>query len=119
MSLETLKIPAQSADYKPCIVQGDTIDEITFSFAVSDTIDLTGATIKMQVYQGSHPFIDIETGSGITIVDSKNFKIDKVLAVDNTYPVGSFLGDLEITLASGDKKTYAKIEYTVTKQHTI
>ena len=99
--------------------RGDTINEIDFSFAVTDDIDLLGASIRMQLYLNGSKKLDISNGSGITIVDSKNFKIDKVDYANNNLPVGTLNGDLEITDSSGIRLTYFDITYTITKDYTV
>ena len=111
-NIVTLKIPLCGF-----IKQGDTIPKI--SFALSNySGDLTTATIKMQIYKGNTKIIDVSNGSGITVIDANNFEIDEVSASNNNLPVGTFIGDLEITEASGDKKTYFNVEYTIIKEYT-
>ena len=115
MAKQTVNIPLED-DF---IIQGDTIPKITFAFAAEDDIDLTGATIKMQVYNKSTAFIDITNSTGITLVDSKTFEIDEVSAANNTFAVGSWTGDLEITLADGTRKTFFRVKYNIDTQYTI
>lgn len=115
MSIQVLDIPLAGNS----IIQGDTIPKISFSFDALDDIDLTGATIKMQIYKRDTIFIDISNDSGITIIDDKTFEIDEVAKELNIYPVGKFKGDLEITLASGERITILRINYTILKQYTI
>lgn len=120
MSIQTLKIPIQTGSAKPYIKQGDTIDAITFTFGVTDAIDLTLANvvIKMQVYNQGNKIIDVSNGSGITIVGAKVFNIDEVAKENNNLPFGKFLGDLEITDTNGKRFTYFNIEYTIIEQFT-
>jgi len=115
MSIQTLNIHLEGET----IVQGDTIHKITLAYEHADDIDLTGAINKMQIYKKGIEKIDIEKGSGITLIDSKTFEIDKVAKEDNNYPVGTFTGDLEITFANGERKTYLRIDYTISKQYTV
>ena len=117
MGIETLKIPIQSSTVKPYIKQGDTIGKITMTFTELG-LDLTTSTIKMQVYDGSTKIIDISDGNGITVISSIILEIDELSAGNNNLPVGCFLGDLEITDATGDRKTYFNVEYTIIKQYT-
>lgn len=112
MSIKTLKIPFQD-EY---IVQGDTIAKTAIEILETD-LDLTTATIKMQVYKGSTPFIDIENGNGITVIDAENLEIDQVL--ENNYPPGTYEGDLEIKDSNGVRFTYFRVEYTILKQLTV
>ena len=119
MGIETLKIPIQSTESKPFIKSGDTIPKITFTFGVSDSVDLTTSTIKMQLYSGSEQVFSIDETSGITIVGAKVFEIDEVLANDNNFPEGVLKGDLEITDTNGVRFTYFNVEYTILKQYTI
>jgi len=117
MSIDILKIPIQSSTVKPYIKQGDTIPKITITITELG-LDLTTATIKMQVYNGATRIIDISNTNGITVISSTVLEIDEVSASDNNLPDGSFIGDFEITDASGDRKTYFNVEYTIIKQYT-
>ena len=112
--LATVNIPIGDTILK----QGDTIKEIDFSFAVTDTIDLTSATIRMQLYLNNSKKLDISNGNGITIIDSKNFKIDEIDYASNNLPYGVLNGDLEITDSDGVRLTYFDIIYTITKDFT-
>lgn len=113
MSLETLKIPFEGES----IVQGDTIGATVFD-VTEDGIDLTGATIKMQLYYNGRKVLDISNGNGITINSSTQFTIDELDKDSNDLPVGVSEGDLEITNASGVRETYTRVEYTILKQFT-
>ena len=63
--------------------------------------------------------IDISNGNGITILGSKSFTIDEVSKEDSALlPVGSFLGDFEITDTNGKRFTYFRVRYTIEKQYT-
>jgi len=100
------------------IKRGDTIQEILFSFDALDDIDLTGATIRMDLYLSVSKVLSLTSGNGITIIDDKSFKIDKIDYADNTLPVGTLKGDLEITNSVGDRLTYVDIVYTITNDYT-
>ena len=115
MAIPTLNIPIND-DY---IIQGDTIHAIQFAFDALDDIDLTGATIKMQVYRRGEAIIDVSTGNGITLVDDKTFIIDEIEKENNDLPIGTFQGDIEITLANGFRKTYLRVKYTIDKEYTV
>lgn len=108
-----LKIP--TAGY---IKQGDTISKKTLTFGGDYSGDLTTATIKMQVYNGSNKVIDITNGSGITVLSDTVFEIDEVSAVNNNLPIGCFIGDLQITEADGNVTTYFNVQYTIIKEYT-
>lgn len=99
--------------------EGDTIPKKTFSFDAADDIDLTGSTIKIQLYCGLKQVLDIGTDvGGITIVDSKTFEFDRIDAADNDLVEGSFTGDLEIQLSDGTKFTPFNIVFKVVKEYT-
>jgi hypothetical protein len=115
--IETLKIPIQSDTVKPFIKQGDTIGKIKMTITELG-IDLRTSNIKMQVYNGSTRIIDVSDGDGITVISSTVLEIDEVSASNNNLPVGCFMGDFEITDASGERKTYFNVEYTIIKQYT-
>ena len=117
MSIEILKIPIQSTTVKPFIKQGDTIGKIIMTFTEIG-LDLTTSTIKMQIYSGAIKIIDVTNGSGITVISSTVLEIDEVSAIDNTLPVGCFLGDFEITDSAGSRKTYFNVQYDIIKQYS-
>lgn len=118
MSIQTIKIPLQSVEYTPFIKEGDTIQEITFEFGATDVIDLTGATISMQLYQDGVQTLSIYSNfNGITIVSAKIFKLDEIL--NNTLPCGINKGDLQIEFADGTIQTLFNVEYTILKEYTI
>ena len=114
MGIQVVNIPFEG-EY---IVTGDTISKTSVE-VIEAGLDLTTATIKMQVYNRSTPIIDVSVGSGITVVSSTVFEIDEVAAIDNDLPVGCFEGDLEITDASGVRFTYFRVIYSIQKQYTI
>ena len=117
MSLSILDIPIQSSTVTPSIVEGDTIPAIVISSA--DFPDLTTSTIKLQVYYGDTKYLDLTNSSGITVDSSTQFTIDAIAASSNTFSAGQYLGDLEITDASGVKTTYFQVRYTIDKQYTV
>ena len=118
MSCAKINIPLNNTY---CITQGDTINKITITFSDDEDIDLTaeGVVIKMQIYNGSQRIINVINGDGITIVSERVFEIDKVEKEDNNLPFGTFIGDLEITDGNGDRFTYFKVQYTISKQYTV
>lgn len=114
--IETLNIPLGNTQ----IVQGDTIPEILFEFAEEDNIDLTlpNVNIKMQVYNQVNKILDIQNGNGITILTDKSFKINEIPKENNNFPIGSHLGDLEITDTNGKRFTYFRVKLNIEKQYT-
>lgn len=115
--METLNIPIGNS----AIIQGDTIPEILFEFDITDNIDLSlpNVSIKMQVYNQNNKIIDISNLNGITIINDKSFKINEVSKeTSSSLPVGSFIGDLEITDTNGKRFTYLRVKYTIDKQYT-
>lgn len=115
MALPVLKLPIST---DTCIKQGDTIPKITLAFANEDVIDLTGATIKMQLYLGGQLVYTAVTGTGITHTGVKSFEIDKITQT-SVFPEGVLKGDLQITDSNGDTDTYFNIELTISKQYTV
>lgn len=114
MAIETLTIPPSTSFLK----EGDTIPALPFSFGATDNIDLTGATIKMQLYLGNIKVLDISTDNGITLIDSKSFTINEIPAESNSLPAGLLQGDLEVKYASGIVKTLINVKYNILKQYT-
>lgn len=116
-NIEILDIPITTTANPTYIKEGDTISAISFTF--DSGIDLTTCTIKMQIYNKLTKLLDIDSTSGITIVDALNFTIDAIPAASNPFPAGVFTGDLEITDGSGVVKTYFNVRYTILKQYTV
>lgn len=117
MSLPTLRIPINSPSSGIVIKQGDTIPEITFEFTDLG-VDFTTSEIKIQIYDLSKRLLNLSVGNGITVISATTFEIDQIEAVNNTFPIGTFIGDLQITDASGVRETYFNIEYTIVKEYT-
>lgn len=117
MGLTIVDVPLQSASKKPCLVEGDTIPEIEIDIVSS--LDLTTSTIKLQLYNymGTKVF-DWSNASGITVVNATKMIIDEISAANNTLSEGQYIGDLEITDASGFKTTYFRLRYNILKQYT-
>ena len=84
-----------------------------------DFPDLTTSTIRMQLYNNGNKVFDISGGNGITVNSATSFTIDEVSKVNNNFPSGESIGDLEITDTNGYRKTYFRAVYTVQKQYTI
>ena len=114
--ITTLKIPFE-CEY---IVQGDTISETSFE-VIEDGLDLTseGVEITIVIKQGNDDIINYSIGNGITVVDSENFKIDKVESFDNDLPDGYFEGDFKISQPISEEEsvlfTYSRIGYNIIK----
>ena len=77
--MDTINIPLGNNILK----RGDTIKEILFEFDVADNIDLTSATIRMQLYFKNSVVFSVDSTSGITIIDSKSFKIDESVYLES------------------------------------
>jgi hypothetical protein len=94
--------------------KGDTFDGIEFTiidYATTTPVDLTGATAKCQFrYKKKIGTLqaDLSIGSGLTVTDAVNgvIEIDRIASID--WAVGTYYYDLEVTLASGDIKTYVE-----------
>ena len=112
--MATINIPIGNRIIK----RGDTIKEIIFAFDLTDNIDLTGSTIRMDLYLSTSKVLSLTSGNGITIIDSKSFKIDKIDYTNNNLPVGTLKGDLEITDSNGDRLTYVDVVYTIVNDYT-
>lgn len=115
MAIPVLKIPLGSSFIKP----GDTIPKISFAFDAGDAIDLTGATIKMQLYLGQIKVFEAETGNGMTLIDGKTFELDQIEAASNDLPEGVLVGDVQVAYASGVVQTLFNVQFTVSKQYTV
>lgn len=104
-----------------CIYQGDTIPEMRITFGASDGVDLTGATIKMDVFWGFEKQISIttENNGGITINNNLSFTIDARPHTEPLLPIGEGKGDIQITYANGTRTTLIGIEYLITKHYTL
>ena len=96
------------------IYNNDTYTGCVFTIYVNSVLlDLTGATVQMQVRKtrNNTPIIDLSLGSGLTIVD-----VNGKLAIDEQVFTGvpdEYLYDIQINLASGDIKTYIKGTFTI------
>ncbi len=119
MSVKIINIPLQSETVKPCIKQGDTISKWSATFGASDGIDLTGATIRMQIYWNSRKVIDVSNGNGITIDNPLKLTIDERPHTETTLPVGVGKGDLEITDSNGKRMTIVDVNYTIIEEYTV
>jgi hypothetical protein len=95
-----------SSPQEPIFV-GDTWDGFTFEYKEDDVaVNLTGATIRMTLKSDTGGTITLSsTNSGfvITTPAAGIFSCAKVSRMD--YPPGTYLGDLEITLANNDRIT--------------
>lgn len=112
MSISTLKIPFTGEFIK----EGDTILETVID--LTNVSDLTTSDIRMQLKDGNTNVIDISNGNGITVNSATQLTIDEVPYANNDLSEGVYLGDIEITDASGTRKTYFNIEYTIIKEYT-
>lgn len=97
--------------------RGDTFDEVLFELKKDGTaIDLTGATIHMQLRKaaGGPVFLNFTSvgSEGITITDAAagKFKINSVII---NLEANVYLYDIEITFASGEVRTWISGQFTI------
>jgi hypothetical protein len=104
-------------------IKGDTFDEVAFSIKINNVaLDLTGATIKMQLKKSSDLTIALLSltsvaAAGITITNTTGglFKINQQI-ID--IEVFNYAYDIQLTLASGVVKTYVSGTFSITKEIT-
>jgi len=113
----------------PTHTRGDTFRALDFTLSqttlegatgVTTPIDLTGATICLQVRPTKNSesvYLDLAEGAGITIVDPGHgsFQIDEQI-ID--IPVGTHYYDIEITLSTGFRFTWFIGTWTITSDIT-
>ncbi len=104
-------------------IKGDTFDEVAFSIKINNVaLDLTGATIKMQLKKSSDSTIaslslTSAASAGITITSPAGglFKInEQIIDIE----VFNYAYDIQLTLASGVVKTYVSGTFNITKEIT-
>lgn len=101
--------------------KGDTFEGVAFTVTKNGSaLDLTGASIRMQLREKSETGTLGATytdGDGITITDPTNgvFTFDKQI-ID--IRAQKYYYDIEITLASGDVKSYIYGTWTITQDVT-
>jgi len=103
-------------------IKGDTFDEVAFSIKINNiALDLTGATIKMQLKKSSDSPASLSLSSvssaGITITSPSAglFKInEQIIDIE----VFNYAYDIQLTLASGVVKTYVSGTFNITKEIT-
>ena len=95
------------SDSNEPIFVGDTWDGFTFVYKENGVaVNLTGATIRMTLKSDTGGTIALtSTGGQFTISgpSSGQFTCNKISRMD--YPAGTYIGDLEITIANGDRTT--------------
>jgi len=104
----------------PTHTSGDTFDGVQFEMVLNEApMDLTGVAIKLEIKKRntSKALVTKTNGSGITITDAAagEFRIN---AFDVDLEPGVYEYDVQLTFASGSKKTYIKGLWTITKQIT-
>lgn len=91
------------------IFRGDTWVRV-WTITVGETpLDLTGATARLQVRTKAADekvWLDVSEQDGLTIVEPPISGVIMLEVQTEDLPVGKYYFDLEITLASGRKKTY-------------
>jgi hypothetical protein len=103
-------------------IKGDTFDEVAFSIKINNVdLDLTGATIKMQLKKTSDSSSSLSftsvASAGITITNPSGglFKInEQIIDIE----VFNYAYDIQLTLASGVVKTYVSGTFNITKEIT-
>ena len=103
-------------------IKGDTFDEVAFSIKINNiALDLTGATIKMQLKKNSNSPASLSltsvSSAGITITSPTAglFKInEQIIDIE----VFNYAYDIQLTLASGVVKTYVSGTFNITKEIT-
>lgn len=106
----------------PTHIKGDTMESVSFTFNVNGLpLDLTGASIRMDVRTkiDSVQLVRWDTGSlgGLTISDPSNGVLifdTKVVDIE----AGRHKYDIEITLASGEIKSYVSGIFNVVQDVT-
>jgi hypothetical protein len=103
--------------------KGDTFNEVAFEVKKNTVaINLTGATIKMQLRKN---YIDVASILAFTSVGSAGITITaptlgqfKINAQIIDIEVYNYVYDIQFTLASGEVKTYVKGGFNVTPEVT-
>lgn len=109
----------QTYDF-PDHVKGDTFEGVQFTITVnSSALNLTGATIRMQMRLNSNaPVVkEFSVGNGLTLTTPASgiFTFNKqVISV----PPGVYYYDIQITLSNGDIKTYITGTWTIIQDIT-
>jgi hypothetical protein len=101
------------------VYQNDTLTKtLTITDDADDPIDLSAATIKMEVRSsvGGTVQFTFESGDGITVGGTDDNVITISKLVDIT--AGSYLYDLEIIYSGGEVQTLIKGSFTVTADIT-
>ncbi|PKN93026.1 MAG: hypothetical protein CVU44_11380 [Chloroflexi bacterium HGW-Chloroflexi-6] len=107
----------------PDHLRGDTFDAIIFEVLVNSVaLNLTGATVRIDLRKNGELYYRLKnnpgTGEGsITVTDAAagKFRVDEQI-ID--IPGNVYSHDIEITLASGRKKTYAGGSWTIREDVT-
>lgn len=105
-------------------LRGDTFNGVEYTirdYDTSEPINLTGATIKCQFRKGSKTGliqVDLSIGTGLTVTDTVNgiVEIDSISRLD--WVAGVYYYDVEVTLASGDRKTYIEGTFKIIEDTT-
>lgn len=100
---------AERQDHDIVVYNNDTFNGEIFTITVNKVaLDLTGSSIRLQVRKtrDDSPVINLSLGSGLSLTDAPNgkFRIDNQIFSVTTPDVYEY--DIEITLASGEVKTY-------------
>lgn len=79
--------------------------------ALVERVNLTAATIRLQVYDGTDIIITLTNLSGILVTDATNGEFEIINYIPTT--AGRFKYDLQVTFASGVVSTYLRGDWVV------
>ena len=99
------------SDTNEPIFVGDTWEGFTALYKIDGVaVNLTGAIIRMTLKSdsGTISLSSVDSEFIITSPASGNYRCEKISRMD--YPAGSYVGDLEITLANNDRNTVAIVQ---------
>lgn len=89
------------------IYKGDTMEDVTFQITEDGSaVDLTGSAIKMQLRHAGKLYADFSLASSSIVVLNSTGGQFKVCPGIVDIPARVYNYDIEVTLASGDRKTY-------------
>lgn len=94
----------------PDVVAGDTAEATDFVVTINGApLNLTGATIKMDyATRNESPVKHFTTADGSILITNPTSGIFEIVKYTCNIDPGIYYYDLEITLPSGDKKTYIR-----------
>lgn len=104
----------------PDVVSGDTAEATDFVFSINGVpLNLTGSTIKMDyALKNGSPVKRFTTADNSIVIKNATSGILEIVKYQCTLDPGIYYYDLEITLPTGDKKTYIRGTITVLPEVT-